>query len=138
MGGRRRRSRAEHTDEWEQVELLCGWPEQRKYELIRPLVLFGDPVTERAEETGASERTLYRRTSAFRAEGMESLFGSETTRRRRLPPAMRRLIVDLKAEHPALNLSEISPPASATPASAGAPTRGRSGACSRRNPCPCA
>lgn len=108
MGGRRRRSRAEHTDVWEQVELLCGWPEQRNYELIRPLVLFGDPVTERAEETGTSERTLYRRTSAFGAEGMESLFGSETTRRRRLPPAMRRLIVDLKAEHPALNLSEIS------------------------------
>lgn len=47
MDGRRRRSRAEHTDAREQVELLCGWPEQRKYELF-PLVLFGDPVTERA------------------------------------------------------------------------------------------
>ena len=40
-GGRRRRSRAEHTDVWEQIELLCGWPEQRSYELIRPLVHFG-------------------------------------------------------------------------------------------------
>ena len=108
MGGRRRRNRVEHSDDWEQIELLCGWPEQRDYELIRPLVLFGDPVAERAEETSTSERTLYRRTSAFGAEGMESLFGSETTRRRRLPPAVRRLIVDLKAEHPALNLSEIS------------------------------
>src|SRR5829696_6006142 len=39
---------------------------------------------------------------------MESLFGSRTTRRSRMPPAVRRLIVDLKAEHPALNLSEIS------------------------------
>src|SRR3712207_3506696 len=108
MGGRRRRSPAEHTDEWEQVELLCGWPEQRDYELIRPLVLFGDPVTERAEETGTSERALYRRTSAFEAEGMASLFGSGTTGRSRMPPAVRRLIVDLKAEHSALNLSEIS------------------------------
>jgi putative transposase len=108
MGGRRRRSRAEHTDEWEQIELLCAWPEQRDYELIRPLVLFGDPVAERADETGTSERTLYRRASAFGAEGMESLLGSETAGRRRLPPAMRRLVVDLKAEHPALNLSEIS------------------------------
>jgi hypothetical protein len=40
MGGRWRR-RVEPTDEWEQIELLCGWPEQRDYELIRPLVLFG-------------------------------------------------------------------------------------------------
>ena len=39
---------------------------------------------------------------------MESLFGSESARRRRLPPAMRRLILDLKSEHPGLNPSEIS------------------------------
>ena len=108
MGGRRRRNRVEHADGWEQIELLCGWPEQRDYELIRPLVLFGDPVAVRAEDAATSERTLYRRISAFEAEGMESLFGSETTKRRGLPPAMRRLIVDLKAEHSALNLSEIS------------------------------
>jgi hypothetical protein len=39
---------------------------------------------------------------------MESLFGSEPTKRRVLPPSIRRLIVDLKAEHPALNLNEIA------------------------------
>lgn len=135
MGGRRRRSRAEHTDDWEQIELLCGWPEQRNYELIRPLVLFGNPVTERAEETDVSERTLYRGTPAFRAEGMESLFGSETIRRRRLPPAMRRLIVDLKAEHPALNLSEISRICYARYGRR--PDERTSGACSRKSLCPC-
>jgi hypothetical protein len=59
MGTKRRRGRIEPTDEWEQIELLCGWPEQREYELIRPLVLFGSPAAERALETGAaSERTL--------------------------------------------------------------------------------
>lgn len=99
----------EPTDEWEQIELLCGWPEQRDYELIRPLVLFGSPAAERAEETRAvSERTLQRKTRRFEAEGVESLFGSEHARRRRLPPAMRRLIVDLKAEYPTYNLNEIS------------------------------
>jgi hypothetical protein len=108
MGGRKRRGRVEHTDEWERIELLCAWPEQRDYELIRPLVHFGDPVAQWAEETGTSERTLYRRTSAFDLGGMESLFGSQTAKRRRLPPVMRRLIVDLKAEHPVLDLSEIS------------------------------
>jgi len=30
------------TDDWEQLELLCVWLEQREYERIRPLVLFGD------------------------------------------------------------------------------------------------
>jgi hypothetical protein len=38
MGSNRRRRRVEPTDDWEQIELLCGWAEQRDYELIRPLV----------------------------------------------------------------------------------------------------
>ena len=105
-----RRRRVEPTDEWEQIELLCGWPEQRDYELIRPLVLFGGPADVRAEETGAtSGRTLRRRAARFEAEGIESLFGSEAARgRKKLPPAMRRLVVDLKAEHPGFNANEIS------------------------------
>jgi hypothetical protein len=107
MGGSRRR--VEPTDEWEQIELLCGWPEQRDYELIRPLVLFGDAAAERASQTGAaSERTLQRRVARFDAEGMESLFGSEHAKRAKLPPAIRRRIVDLKAEYPAFNLNEIA------------------------------
>jgi hypothetical protein len=97
MQSSQRRRRVEPTDEWEQVELLCGWPEQRDYELIRPMVLFGAPADGRAEETGASSgRALRRRAARFAAEGMESLSGSGMARRRRLPPAMRRLIVDLK------------------------------------------
>jgi hypothetical protein len=47
----------------------------------------------------ASERTLQGRVARFDAEGMESLFGSEHARRRRLSPAVRRLVVDLKAEY---------------------------------------
>ena len=100
---------ARTADEWEQIELLCAWPEQRDYELIRPLVLFGGPAAERATETGAvSERTLQRRIVRFEAEGMESLFGSEAARRKRLPPAVRRLVVDLKAEYPGFNPNEIA------------------------------
>jgi putative transposase len=105
---RNRRGSAKPTHEWEQIELLCAWPDQRRYEQIRPLVLFDVPVSERSEEVGLSPSTLYRRLDAFESEGMESLFGSETGRRKRLPPAMRRLIVDLKAEHPAFNLNEIA------------------------------
>jgi putative transposase len=106
--GRRRRRRVDRTDDWEQLELLCAWDEQREYERIRPLVLFGEPVPERAAQTGTSERTLYRRIAAFEGDGMESLFGWEPAKRRVLPSSLRRLIVDLKAEHPALNLNEIA------------------------------
>jgi hypothetical protein len=117
VAGRRRR-RVEPTDEWEQLQLLCRWPEQLAYEEIRPLVLFGMPVAERAGETGSSERTLYRRISRFdrisrfEAEGMGSLFAPGNTKRRALPPSMRRFIVDLKAEHP--HMSSI-PKESTTP-----------------------
>jgi hypothetical protein len=109
MGAARRRRRVGPTDDWEQPELLCLWPEQRDYELIRPLVLFGSPAAERAGETGAaSERTLQRRARRFEAEGVESLFGSDRAGHRQLPPALRRRIVDLKAEYPGFNLNEIA------------------------------
>ena len=104
MSGRRHR-KAEHTEGWERLLPLFEWPEQERYETIRPLVLFGDSVAERAQEVGASERTLYRRVDRFQAEGMESLFDTQTAKHRDLPPAIRRLIVDLKAEYPALNLN---------------------------------
>jgi putative transposase len=110
LSARRRRNteRVEPTHEWEQLVPMFEWPEQENYEVIRPLVLFGEPVAQRAEETGVSERTLYRRIEGFEHEGMDSLFGTEKARRKRLPPATRRLIVDLKAEYPAFNTNEIA------------------------------
>jgi transposase len=66
-------------------------------------------VAGRASEVGLSERTLYRRMDRFEIEGMESLFDSEPAkRRRRLPPAIRRLIVEVKSEYPRLYLNEIA------------------------------
>ncbi len=70
MAGRRRQ-RVEHTEDWEQLRLLVKWPEQERYEEIRPLVLFGDSVFERTEETRTSERTLYRRVESFERDGVE-------------------------------------------------------------------
>ena len=61
MPGRRRRRRVEPTDDWGQLELLCGWPEQVAYEQIRPLVLFGSSAAERSRQTGSAERTLRRK-----------------------------------------------------------------------------
>jgi len=108
LSASRRRKRIEPTHEWQELLPLFRWPEQEEYERIRQPVLFGGSVAERAGETGVSERTLRRRMERFEAEGMEGLFAAEKARRRRLPPSIRRLIVDLKAEYPAFNLNEIA------------------------------
>ena len=53
-----RRPRRDPTDDWNQLRLLIGSPEQEAYEELRPIVLFGQPIPERACETGVPERTL--------------------------------------------------------------------------------
>jgi putative transposase len=106
--GKKRRHRIEPTDDWEQLKALCGWPEQVSYEEIRPLILFGSSVAERTEQTGTAERTLYRRVNRFEAEGMYSLFSTERAKPKRLAPAIRRFIVDLKAEHPSMRPNEVA------------------------------
>ena len=110
--GRRKRRKVEPTDDWELLLPLFVWPEQRAYEELRPLILFGDSVAGRARETGVPERTMYRRIGRFEEDGMLSLFATDPAaaraRRRGLEPYIRRMIVELKAEHPRLNNNEIS------------------------------
>jgi hypothetical protein len=88
------------------------FPEQKAYELLRPVVLFGETAAERAKETGASERTLHQKADRFDQQGMASLFHKERTpspdKARTLPPDLRQLIVDLKAQHPAFRPNEIA------------------------------
>ena len=106
--GTKSRGRAQPTHEWRFLLPLFEWPEQERYEEIRPLVLFDVAVAERAAELGTSTSTLYRRLDRFAEDGMESLFEAPAARRKRLQPSVRRLIVDLKAEYPAFNLNEIA------------------------------
>jgi hypothetical protein len=54
---------------------------------------------------------------------MRALFDAPAAKRRRLPPAVRHLIVDLKAEYPAFSPNEIANVVRA--ASAGSPTSAR-------------
>src|SRR5215210_6040953 len=110
-GGRRmaRRRRVEPTDEWAELELLLEWPEQVEYERIRPPVVFGSPVAERSRQTGTPETTLRRRVASFENEGMRGLFEPERVEvTSTLPPEVRRLILDLKAEHPPMRDNEIA------------------------------
>src|SRR5215212_5466482 len=110
--GRRKRPKVEPTDEWELLLPLLEWPEQQAYEELRPMVLFGASVADRARETGTPERTMYRRVERFEEDGMLSLFATDPAaaraKRQGLEPHVRRMIVELKAEHPRLNSNEIS------------------------------
>ena len=82
------RRRLEPTEAWDQRRLQFTWPEQHSYELIRPVVLFGRLPRERARETGASARTIYRKVRRFDRRGMAGLFTEEPSRdARALPPA---------------------------------------------------
>jgi hypothetical protein len=66
---RARRPRRQPTDDWQQLRLLVTSPEQAAYELLRPIVLFGQAPTARAWETGVPERTLRRKVARFEERG---------------------------------------------------------------------
>ena len=106
---RRKRAQVEPTDKWHQLAALATWPEQRAYERLRPAVLFGHPVVERARETVTPERTRYRRAARFDIEGMASLSPPpKVSKHRRLPARIREAIRALKAEHPAFHAHELT------------------------------
>src|SRR5439155_23593757 len=69
-----KRERRERTDNYHLLQQWCRTPEQRLYEGIRPVVLFGIPPAERAQETGLAERSLGRAADAFDTHGIMSLF----------------------------------------------------------------
>ncbi len=77
------RPRRQPTDDWDQLRLLVTSPEQETYELLRPIVLFGQPAAARARETGVPERTLRRKAARFDAAGMRSLFDRDADAGRR-------------------------------------------------------
>src|SRR5512135_3271894 len=109
----KKRPRRERTDDWQKIQQYTLWPEQKVYELLRPVVLFNEPTAERAMETGTAERSMYRKVAQFEKQGMGSLFAKEEPDReldksRSLPPDMRQLIVDLKAEHSGFRPNEIA------------------------------
>ncbi len=122
------RSRHDPTDDWTQIQLFVASPEQESYELIRPIVLFGQPPAARARETGVPERTLRRTAARFDTHGMRSLFELElppADDRRRLPPEICRAIHELKAEVPRIRPARDRPDLPGALRPSGRPPRGR-------------
>ncbi|HLL50588.1 MAG TPA: hypothetical protein VK356_07970 [Thermomicrobiales bacterium] len=81
------RPRRDPTDDGNQLRLLAGSPVQETYEVLRPIVLFGQPIPDRARETGVPARTLRRRVTRFEAFGMRSLFADLTDPPRKTTPS---------------------------------------------------
>ena len=108
---RPRRTGRQPTDDWQQLRLLVTSPEQATYELVRPILLFGQPPEERAQETGVSVSTLRRKAARVARQGLLGLFTqtpSPDRDQRRIPPELRHAIVTLKAEYPPFSLREIA------------------------------
>ena len=106
---KQKRQQLSPTENWQQLELLFISAEQRTYELIRPVVLFGMPPKERAQQTGTAERTVYRHVQRFAATGMRSVFAADPAPPTvRVPAHIREAVVRLKAEHVGLHLHEIA------------------------------
>ena len=104
--------RIERTEDWQTIKQRSLWPEQRTYELIRPIVLFSETPGERAKETHEVKRTLYRQVDRFEEQGMSSLFTPTVKQRedlhRSVPTAIRLAVVELKTEFPFLHFREIA------------------------------
>ncbi len=111
---KRRYERREPTHEWSQIRPHLKDTAQIKYELIRPVILWGVSVKERAAETGEPRSTIYYQANLFDIAGMASLLPPEPPPpiskldKRILPPPMRQAIVDLYAEYPEHHIDEIA------------------------------
>lgn len=111
---KRRYEQQEPTHEWAKIRPHLKDAAQIKYELIRPVILFGTSVKERAVETGEPRSTIYYHANLFDVSGMASLLPPEPPPtvpkldKRILPPSMRQAIVDLHAEYSAHRVDEIA------------------------------
>jgi transposase InsO family protein len=113
----RRYERREPTHNWNEIRPRLKDPTQVHYEIVRPVILFGQTPKERAAETGVPRSTIYYRSNLFDQAGMAALFpaappppvpAQNKLDQRALPPPVRQAIVDAHAEHPALSLREIA------------------------------
>ena len=98
----------EPTHDWQQLQLLESSAEQLTYELIRPVVLFARTPAERARETGAPARTLYRQAAHSEQQGVASLLPAPTELHCRIPAEIRQAICELNAEYPAFRPNEVA------------------------------
>jgi hypothetical protein len=104
----------EPAEEFGQLRLGFVDPIQWRYEVIRPLVLFGDrTATQRAHETQTHPDTVRALTRRFRQQGLPGLLprGGSTGRQQRaprVPEAVRQEVDRLKALYLGFHYRELA------------------------------
>jgi transposase len=107
------RGRVEPTAEFAYLQLRFTDPTQRRYEVIRPLLLFEDrTATQRAQETDTHPDTVRTFLRRFRQQGMLGLLPDHvevSTRGRacRVPEAVRQEIARLKTLYRSFHYREV-------------------------------
>jgi hypothetical protein len=98
-------------EEFEQIRLQFVDPIQHDYEVIRPIVLFGDTAAERSRQTGVERTVVGDKARRFVLGGMESLRDGRTEPAERhgstYPEAIAGYIVYLKQLYLPIHLREI-------------------------------
>src|ERR671916_249281 len=107
------RGRVEPTAAFTQLQLRFTDQPQRRYEIIRPLLLFEDrTATQRAQETATHPDTVRTYLRRFRQQGMLGLLPdhvkvSPRGRASRVPEAVRQEIARLKALYRGFHYREV-------------------------------
>jgi hypothetical protein len=98
-------------EEFEQIRLHFVDPIQHDYEVIRPIVLFGDTAAERSRQTGVERTVVGDKARRFVLDGMEGLRDQRTQARDSqdpgYPEAIAGYIVYVKQLYPPIHLREI-------------------------------
>jgi len=98
-------------EDFEQIRLQFVDPLQHDYEVIRPIVLFGETAAERSRQTGMERTTVGAKARRFVLDGMEGLRDRRTEAREPqepgYPEAIAGYIIDLKQLYPPIHLREI-------------------------------
>lgn len=96
---------------FQQLALQCIDPYRHAYELIRPVVLFAEPLTERSRQTGVDRSTIGEKAKRFLEGGMLGLADQRSTQAGRtpapFPPPIAAHILSLKQVYPPMSYREI-------------------------------
>jgi len=99
------------AEDFDRIRMECIDPLQYAYELIRPIVLFGESAAERSRQTGVDRTVIGEKARRFVTDGMSALADGRTQPATgegpTYPDAIAGYILYLKQRYPPIHLREI-------------------------------
>jgi transposase InsO family protein len=99
------------AEDFDRIRMACIDPLQYAYELIRPIVLFGESAAERSRQTGVDRTVIGEKARRFVTDGMSALADGRTQpatgQGPTYPDAIAGYILYLKQRYPPIHLREI-------------------------------